>query len=113
MKAEEKLRKTASIPRRMRSELSILTFSQGSKIRSTYIAFAQKEKKRLEQEISESEQEIATREKEVARLRGVCADIRVSSRSLTGSHHVRHCRADGVPLRGSTGGEETIAYVVC
>ena len=63
--------------------------------------------------MSESEQEIATREKEVARLRGVCADIRVSFRSLTRSHHARHCRADGVPLRGSTGGEETIAYVVC
>ena len=43
---------------------------QGSKIRSTYIAFAQKEKKRLEEEIAASAQEIATREKEVARLRG-------------------------------------------
>ncbi|RPD62087.1 endoplasmic reticulum protein [Lentinus tigrinus ALCF2SS1-7] len=51
VKAEEKLRKT------------------GSKIRSTYVAFAQKEKKRLEDEIAQTEQEIATREKEVARLR--------------------------------------------
>ncbi|OSD01764.1 endoplasmic reticulum protein [Trametes coccinea BRFM310] len=51
VRAEQKLRKT------------------GAKIRSTYIAFAQKEKKRLEQEIAETEQEIATREKEVARLR--------------------------------------------
>lgn len=44
---------------------------QGSKIRSTYIAFAQKEKKRLEEEIASSAQEILTREKEVARLKGV------------------------------------------
>ncbi|TFK85069.1 endoplasmic reticulum protein [Polyporus arcularius HHB13444] len=51
VKAEEKLRKT------------------GSKIRSTYVAFAQKEKKRLEQEITQTEQEITTREKEVARLK--------------------------------------------
>ncbi|KAH9853957.1 endoplasmic reticulum protein [Lenzites betulinus] len=51
VKAEQKLRKT------------------GSKIRSTYIAFAQKEKKRLEQELAQTVQEIATREKEVARLK--------------------------------------------
>ncbi|KAI0363840.1 endoplasmic reticulum protein [Pilatotrama ljubarskyi] len=51
VKAEQKLRKT------------------GAKIRSTYIAFAQKEKKRLEQELAQTEQEIATREKEVARLK--------------------------------------------
>ncbi|KAI8984963.1 endoplasmic reticulum protein [Trametes punicea] len=51
VRAEQKLRKT------------------GSKIRSTYIAFAQKEKKRLEQEIAQTDQEIAAREKEVARLK--------------------------------------------
>ncbi|KAJ8502066.1 hypothetical protein ONZ51_g219 [Trametes cubensis] len=51
VKAEQKLRKT------------------GSKIRSTYLAFAQKEKKRLEQELAQTEQEIAVREKEVARLK--------------------------------------------
>ncbi|KAI1785346.1 endoplasmic reticulum protein [Ganoderma leucocontextum] len=51
LKAENKLRKT------------------GSKIRSTYIAFAQKEKKRLEEEVAASAQEISTREKEVARLK--------------------------------------------
>ncbi|KAI0269413.1 glucosidase II beta subunit-like-domain-containing protein [Gloeopeniophorella convolvens] len=43
----------------------------GSKIRSTYIAFAQKEKKRLEAEIEKSEKEIAVREKEVARLKNI------------------------------------------
>lgn len=43
---------------------------QGSKIRSTYIAFAQKEKKRIEAEIVASAQEVATREKEVSRLQG-------------------------------------------
>ncbi|EJF63088.1 endoplasmic reticulum protein [Dichomitus squalens LYAD-421 SS1] len=52
VKAENKLRKT------------------GSKIRSTYLAFAQKEKKRLEEEIASSAQGISAREKEVARLRG-------------------------------------------
>ncbi|KAF8485237.1 glucosidase II beta subunit-like-domain-containing protein [Russula ochroleuca] len=41
----------------------------GSKIRSTYIAFAQKEKKRLETEIESSQMEIVRHEKEVARFR--------------------------------------------
>lgn len=41
----------------------------GSKIRSTYIAFAQKEKKRLEVEIENSQKEIASHEEEVARFR--------------------------------------------
>ncbi|KAH9007273.1 glucosidase II beta subunit-like-domain-containing protein [Lactarius hatsudake] len=41
----------------------------GSKIRSTYIAFAQKEKKRLEAEIESSEKEVMLQEKEVARLK--------------------------------------------
>ncbi|KAI0786480.1 glucosidase II beta subunit-like-domain-containing protein [Abortiporus biennis] len=43
----------------------------GSKIRSTYIAFAQKEKARIEAEILASTKEIAEREKEVARLRDI------------------------------------------
>lgn len=43
----------------------------GSKIRASYIAFAHKEKKRLEALVADLEQEIATREKEVARLRGI------------------------------------------
>ncbi|KIK65747.1 hypothetical protein GYMLUDRAFT_158799 [Collybiopsis luxurians FD-317 M1] len=43
----------------------------GSKIRSTYIAFAHKEKKRLEGVIEASAAEIATQEKEVARLRDI------------------------------------------
>ncbi|KAI0346969.1 hypothetical protein BDW22DRAFT_1351294 [Trametopsis cervina] len=49
--AERKLRKT------------------GSKIRSSYIAFAQKEKKRLEAELAAAEQDIAIKEKEVNHLR--------------------------------------------
>ncbi|KAF7982323.1 hypothetical protein HWV62_29020 [Athelia sp. TMB] len=48
--AERKLRKT------------------GSKIRSTYLAFAEKEKTRLEASIAESAKEIAVREKEVEEL---------------------------------------------
>ncbi|KAI9466553.1 glucosidase II beta subunit-like-domain-containing protein [Lactarius psammicola] len=41
----------------------------GSKIRSTYIAFAQKEKKRLEAEIENCGKEVMSQEKEVARLK--------------------------------------------
>jgi len=44
---------------------------QGSKIRSTYIAFAQKEKKRLEVEVENAQMDIVIREKEVAR----CKDL--------------------------------------
>ncbi|KAH9950157.1 endoplasmic reticulum protein [Amylocystis lapponica] len=51
--AERKLRKT------------------GSKIRSSYISFALKEKKRVESQISASDAEIAVREKEVARLKDI------------------------------------------
>lgn len=51
--AERKLRKT------------------GSKIRSSYIAYAHKEKKRLETLIADLVKEIETREKEVERLRGI------------------------------------------
>lgn len=73
MKAENKLRKTVRsdcfFPT-METEVSSVRSPQGSKIRSTYIAFAQKEKKRLEVEISQTELEIGVREKEVARLRG-------------------------------------------
>ncbi|KAJ7477158.1 glucosidase II beta subunit-like-domain-containing protein [Mycena galericulata] len=43
----------------------------GSKIRSSYIAFAHKEKKRLEALVESSAQEIIVREKEVARLRDI------------------------------------------
>lgn len=41
----------------------------GSKIRSSYISFAQKEKKRLEEELAVSEKEIAVRQKEVDHLK--------------------------------------------
>ncbi|KAH9921517.1 endoplasmic reticulum protein [Epithele typhae] len=53
VKAENKLRKT------------------GSKIRSSYISFAQKEKKRLEDEIAKAEQDIAIQEKEAAHLKDI------------------------------------------
>ncbi|KAF8644385.1 hypothetical protein AX16_008497 [Volvariella volvacea WC 439] len=43
----------------------------GAKIRSTYIAFAQKEKKRLEGQISSLTQEISAKEQEVERLRDI------------------------------------------
>ncbi|PCH41568.1 hypothetical protein WOLCODRAFT_24840 [Wolfiporia cocos MD-104 SS10] len=41
----------------------------GSKVRASYIAYAQKEKKRLEGQITNSKAEIAVREQEVARLK--------------------------------------------
>ncbi|KAI0052642.1 hypothetical protein FA95DRAFT_1483311 [Auriscalpium vulgare] len=53
VEAERKLRKT------------------GSKIRSTYVAYAQKEKKRLEGVISAAEKDISEKEKEVARLKDI------------------------------------------
>ena len=44
---------------------------KGSKIRASYISFAQKEKKRLEAQLANWEVEIAARKKEVARLKGL------------------------------------------
>lgn len=49
----------------------LMTIEQGSKIRSTYIAFAHKEKKRLEGLVETLSQEIDVKEKEVERLRGM------------------------------------------
>lgn len=46
---------------------------QGSKIRSTYIAFARNEKKRLESEIENCQKDIAMSEKEVSRAQGALA----------------------------------------
>ncbi|KAJ7690291.1 glucosidase II beta subunit-like protein-domain-containing protein, partial [Mycena metata] len=56
-----------------------------AKIRSTYIAFAHKEKKRLEALVESSSQEILVREKEVARLRDI-AD-RTESMSAAALEH--------------------------
>ncbi|EIN10218.1 hypothetical protein PUNSTDRAFT_63724 [Punctularia strigosozonata HHB-11173 SS5] len=56
---------------RKQRDAELKTRKTGAKIRSTYVAFAQKEKKRLEEEIARSDLEIAAREKEVARLRDV------------------------------------------
>lgn len=44
--------------------------SQGAKIRSSYIAFAHKESKRLATLVETTAREIVTQEKEVARLKG-------------------------------------------
>ncbi|KDQ65053.1 hypothetical protein JAAARDRAFT_28714 [Jaapia argillacea MUCL 33604] len=44
---------------------------KGSKIRSSYISFAKKEKKRLEESITSTLAEISVREKEVARLQDI------------------------------------------
>ena len=43
----------------------------GSKIRSSYISFANKEKKRLEELVATSARDVAAKEKEVARLKGM------------------------------------------
>lgn len=50
----------------------VILRAQGSKIRSTYIAFAQKEKKRIADAIASGEKEILVKQEEVNRLRGVC-----------------------------------------
>lgn len=47
----------------------------GSKIRSSYIAFANKEKKRLEDLVATSARNVVAKEKEVARLKGQLAFI--------------------------------------
>jgi len=44
---------------------------QGAKIRSTYITFAHKEKKRLGERVGGLEKEIQAKEKEVERLKGM------------------------------------------
>jgi protein kinase C substrate 80K-H len=46
------------------------TRKTGAKIRATYITYAQKEKRRLEKEISNLDAEIASQEHTVAKLRG-------------------------------------------
>lgn len=55
----------------------------GSKIRTTYIAFAHKEQKRLQEEARSLEKEIATKEKEVDRLRGASSPCLALELSLT------------------------------
>ncbi|KAF8164847.1 glucosidase II beta subunit-like-domain-containing protein [Crassisporium funariophilum] len=59
---EQKIRKTVS---------ELLFHLQGSKIRSTYIAFAHKEKKRLEAALLTLEEEMKVRGQEVDRLRDI------------------------------------------
>ncbi|KAL4082116.1 glucosidase II beta subunit-like-domain-containing protein [Scleroderma yunnanense] len=66
---------------RKKREAEIRLRKTGSKIRASYIAFAHKEKKRLEALVIDLEQEIAMREKEVERLR----DIAVHAESLSAS----------------------------
>lgn len=70
VQAELKLRKTVLNKITLIMLRIILIVYQGSKIRATYIAFAQKEKKRLEESTSALEGEIAVAEKEVSRLKG-------------------------------------------
>ncbi|KAK7061346.1 glucosidase II beta subunit-like-domain-containing protein [Favolaschia claudopus] len=62
----------------------------GAKIRSSYIAFAHKEKKRLEALVESSAAEIAVREKEVARLRVIAE--RTESLSAAALEHKQQSR---------------------
>jgi protein kinase C substrate 80K-H len=62
----------------------LITVLQGSKIRATYIAFAQKEKNRIEKLVVDLEREVASREPEVERLRG------------EGHHHMRGLYTDSL-----------------
>jgi hypothetical protein len=74
---ERNLRRTASYKKRsvlfngIACRDALTTMEQGSKIRSTYIAFAHKERKRLEGVVETLSQEIDVKEKEVERLRGM------------------------------------------
>ncbi|KXN92860.1 Glucosidase 2 subunit beta [Leucoagaricus sp. SymC.cos] len=56
---------------RKKHEAEMKLRKTGSKIRSTYIAFAHKEKKRLEERVESLEKEIQAKEKEVERLRDI------------------------------------------
>ena len=55
---------------RAQKEAEAKTRKTGSKIRSSYIVFAAKEKKRLEDQVANSAREVVEREKEVTRLKG-------------------------------------------
>lgn len=55
---------------RERVEAETKIRKKGSKFRSSYIAFAKKEKKRLEDIVASSSRQLAVQEKEVARLKG-------------------------------------------
>ena len=69
--AEMKLRKTVSSDQDLGSFLLMFIRLQGAKIRSTYITFAHKEKKRLGERVGGLEKEIQAKEKEVERLKGM------------------------------------------
>lgn len=66
-----KLRKTVSRDQDLGSFSLMFIRLQGAKIRSTYIAFAHKEKKRLGERVGGLEKEIQAKEKEVERLKGM------------------------------------------
>jgi protein kinase C substrate 80K-H len=68
---QRKIQKTVSTLSRNSTYPSLDLAVQGSKIRSTYIQFAHKEKKRLEVLVEDLAQQIEVSEKEVARLKGV------------------------------------------
>jgi protein kinase C substrate 80K-H len=72
VEAESKLRKTVRHPYLHARDNVYASCIQGSKIRSSYIAFAQKEKTRLEGVITDAKKELSAREKEVKRLQGAC-----------------------------------------
>jgi protein kinase C substrate 80K-H len=60
------------------ARMSLAEFAiQGAKIRSTYIQFAQKEKKRLETVVENLFQQITASEKEVTRLKGISHSLRM------------------------------------
>jgi hypothetical protein len=65
------------------SDISSAKLLQGSKIRSTYIAFAHKEKARLEERTAALEKEIKAKELEVQRLKGTQKESVSRDYSLT------------------------------
>ena len=83
---------------------------QGSKIRSSYIAFAKKEKKRLEETIANYDREVAVKQKEVDRLKG--EDLYPPYYLLALTHIAcRSRREDRVLVPCSFGAQEAITYV--
>lgn len=56
---------------RTKLEAEMKVRKTGSKIRSTYVSFANKEQKRLEDLVVKSSKDVDAQEKEVAKLRGL------------------------------------------
>lgn len=96
--AERKLRKTVCYGIITAFLDNLTGVVQGSKIRASYIAFAQKEKKRLEAAIIAGDEAIASQQREVDRLKGTCTSAHAPR--LSSPLACRSRGANGITIRG-------------